>query len=193
MKLSKMLLIVLVLGFFVIPQLSYAAINLSAPKAAETPDADKVKEAVTNAAKAEKAVTDAETEGNKLASGQTLFDAKPTLFAENMIGTISLPASELQADDVVRSLADFITAGAEGKNVIILGETKEQVDLVKNKLAQILRLEGIEGERLFFAIATNKSIIDAVRDLFTVNQGAFGLCTGDNLAPAVRESLKGAV
>jgi hypothetical protein len=133
-------------------------------------------------------------ENATLASNETtLFEAKPSLFAESMIGTINLPASELQTDGAIRNLADFITAGAEGKNVIILGETKEQVDSVKNKLTQILRLEGIDGERLFFAISTNPSIINAVRDLFTRSKGAFGLCTGDNLDPAVREDLKGAV
>lgn len=190
MKLNKTMFIVCIaiLGIFTVAQLSYAytmMVNLGQ----QTDGKDVVK----NVEDAVKKAGEENKNPEKLASNQTLFETKPDLFAENMVGTINLPASELQADDAVRSLADFIIAGAEGKNVIILGETKEQADLVKNKLAQSLKLEGIEGERLFFAITTNVSLISAVRDLFTINQGAFRLCTGDNLAPAVREALKGAV
>ncbi len=199
MKLSKMLLIVLVLGFLVMPQLSYAgtfAVNLRGG-AAETVEGQEDAAKAIDAAAAEKPETtpgEAPTKPTKLGSNETLLSqAKPALFNENMIGTISLPASELQSEDAVKKLADFILAGAEGKNVIVLGQTKEEVDSVRTSLAKVLKLEGIEGEKLFFAIVTNATIIDAVKKLFKENNGAFGLCTGNNLSQQVREDMKGAV
>lgn len=123
------------------------------------------------------------------------YDANPALFSENMVKTITLPASGLQSDEVIKNLSDFITSGADGKNVIILGASGKQLDAVRNRLVQVgLKLEGVERERLFFALS-NKTVLLAVEQLFERYQESldFTVCTGDNLSAEIREALKGGV
>ncbi|MFA4991686.1 MAG: hypothetical protein WC569_03805 [Candidatus Omnitrophota bacterium] len=126
-----------------------------------------------------------------LASNQVLSVAKPSLFNDDMVRTISLPASAaLASDQASRDLAQFINSGSEGKDVIIVSTDKAELDAARAKLIESgLASDGIEGERLFFAL-TSKDALGAVETLFNQYRGDFGQCTGDKLDPAVRATLR---
>jgi len=202
---TKVLFLVAVLSIFILCGISYAMasyINAAGPAAADTPAADAVAKRVIEEGK--KAPSNSNltpvketmsADDETIASGQTLVAAKPALFNEDMVGTITLPATLLAqlGNDKIVELANYINNGADGKNVIILGENEDQVDAIRARLTQAgLILDGVELERLFFAM-TNSNTLSAVEELFTRNQGAFALCRGDRLAPNVREALKGAI
>jgi len=138
--------------------------------------------------------TDPKKVDDTIGSNQTLAQKAPAIFTEQMAGVLALPAEQVIMPENIAKLVAFMRKGADGYNVVVLGDSDSQLNAIADALTKAgLPLEDYEHINLFLAVTTNPSVLTNVTTLFREAQGDFLKCKAENLATDVRKGIQGAV